>query len=406
MRTTTPTFALAGLAVTLAACGSGDASADRSAATTGPQAAATSTVATVDEAELQVVLDQWRESVTAYGATLSIRAPGHDVVHLASGIDDRDPETPMPIDGTFGGASITKTFVAAVALQLVAEGRLDLDDTVEAWLPELPAAGDTTLAMLLDHTAGLRNWDVDVLADLTRIYTGEEVLAGSVAQPPHAPPGERFLYTNANFTAAAVLIERELGKGLDEIVAERITGPLTLSNTHIGDGSVRPTRHGWLSLDTNPDPNRPLDNLDFPHEAVVSSGWGAGNLLTSSDDLLAWGDALYSGDLLGDELTAELTTMRRPFAPTSSNGWLVETDEPTTLHYGLGTVGFCLDLTGCSPDDVQVVGHGGSVPGSRSLLAHHRESGTTIVVHANVSDIDLPDLAAILPDVLATLGLS
>lgn len=406
MRTTTPIAALAGLAVTLAACGGGDPAADRATATTGAPAAAAPTVATVDEADLQAVLDQWRDDVTAYGATLSIRVSGQDDVHLASGSDDRDPDTPMPTDGTFAAASITKTFVAAIALQLVAEGRLALDDTVEEWLPELPAARETTLAMLLDHTAGLRNWEVDVLADLTRRYTGDEILAGSVAQPPHAPPGERFVYTNANFTAAAVLIERELGKGLDEIVAERITGPLSLGDTLIGDGSVKPTRHGWFSLDTIPDPDRPLDNLDFPHEAVVTSGWGAGNLLTSSDDLLAWGEALYSGELLGDDLTAEMRAMRRPFALTSSNGLLVETDQPTALHYGLGTMGYCLDLAGCSPDDVEVVGHSGSVPGSRSLVAHHVESGTTIVVHANVGDIDLPELAAILPDILASLGLT
>jgi D-alanyl-D-alanine carboxypeptidase len=378
--------------------------------TTTPGAAPTThapIVATVNEAALQAVLDQWRTDVTAYGATLSVRVPGHNDIHLASGIDDRNPDTPMPTDGTFVGASITKTFVAAVALQLVDEGRLGLDDTVEAWLPELPAAEQTTLAMLLDRTAGLREWWPDIIADLTRKYTGEEILAGDVAQPSYGRPGERFVYSNANFTATAVLIERELGKGLAEIIAERITGPLSLNETRIDDGSVKLTRHGWFSLDGDAD--RPLDTLDFPHEAAATSVWGAGNLVTSSNDLLTWGEALYSGDLLGNEVTATMLAMRRSFTlkPSASGPpRLVATDEPTPLHYGLGTMGFCLDLTGCSPAGVEVVGHGGSLQGSRSLVAYHRDSGTTIVVHANIGDIELPQLVAILPDVLTALQIT
>ena len=446
MRTTTPMAALAAVALALAACGGDDAATDRTTGmtgTTGRPAATTATtprlpaataphdtttpappatnprtettapaaapttdapiVATVNEAALQAVLDQWRTDVTAYGATLSVRVPSHDDIHLASGIDDRNPDTPMPTDGTFAAASITKTFVAAVALQLVDGGRLALDDTVEAWLPELPDADHTTLAMLLGHTAGLRAWSPDILADLTRKYTGEEVLAGDVAQPPYGRPGERFVYSDANFTAAAVLIERELGKGLAEIIAERITRPLSLNDTLIADGSDEPlTRHGWTSLDGDPD--RPLDILDFPHEAAVTSVWGAGNLGTSSSDLLTWGEALYSGDLLGNDVTATMLAMRSSFTPSASGH--VATDEPTPFHYGLGTMGFCLDLTGCRPADIEVVGHGGTIAGSRALVAHHRDSGTTIVVHANINEIELPQLVAILPDVLTALGIS
>ena len=91
----------------------------------------------------------------AFGATLSVRVPGHDDIHLASGVDDRDPDTPMPTDGTFLAISITKTFVAAIALQLVDEGRLSLDQPVEAWIPKLPNADRITLAMLRGHTSGL-----------------------------------------------------------------------------------------------------------------------------------------------------------------------------------------------------------------------------------------------------------
>jgi hypothetical protein len=76
------------------------------------------------------------------------------------------------------------------------------------------------------------------------------------------------------------------------------------------------------------------------------------------------------------------------------------------MHLGLGTMGLCLDPAGCGPADVAVVGHSGSIEGSRSLVAHHRDSSTTIVVHANINEISLPELWALLPDVITALGLN
>jgi D-alanyl-D-alanine carboxypeptidase len=363
----------------------------------------------IDEVALQALLDNWRTRVGSFGATLSIRVPGHDDIHLVSGVDDRDPETPMPTDGTYAAASVVKTFVAATALQLVAEGRLSLDEPVEPWLPELPNADEITLAMLLGHTAGLGEWNetATILEDLTRSFTPEEVLAEHVAAPPLGEPGERFAYTNADYTAVGVLIERELHDDLAAVIAERFTGPLSLDDTVLSDGSTKPTRHGWFSLPDAPDPDRPLDNLDFPHEAQMTTLWAAGNLTSSSSDLLDWGEALYSGDVLGADSTATMLEMRRSFTLDGVSDRLVATDAPTPLHYGLGAMGFCLDQAGCSPDEVEVVGHSGGLgAGTRVLLAHHPDSGATLVFHANVGDIGLPTLIAPLAGVFGQLGLT
>jgi D-alanyl-D-alanine carboxypeptidase len=152
--------AVAALALLAAACGADDDGAAVPPTNESAAAETQSDSVEVDEAALQAILDQWRTGVGADGATLSLRVPGHDDIHLASGIDDRDPDTPMPTDGTFGIASVTKTFVAALALQLVDEGKLSLDEPVAAWLPELPHADQITLAMLLGHTSGLGPFDI------------------------------------------------------------------------------------------------------------------------------------------------------------------------------------------------------------------------------------------------------
>lgn len=361
----------------------------------------------VDQAALQAVLDGWRTEVDAYGVTLSIRVPGRGDVHLASGIDDRNPDTPMPTDGTFHIFSISKTFTAAIALQLVNEGRLSLDDSVEPWLPELPNAEKITLAMLLDHTAGLSTWSTDhaseaetkdfeetVVANLTRSFTPEEALDRYVEFSPAAEPGGGFLYANAHYGALGVLIERELDQDFATVIEERITEPLSLTDTVFTDGSAKPTRHGWFSVDGS-DPERPIDWLDIPHQAIMTTAWAAGAIVSSSEDMLGWGEALYSGEVLGEDTTARMLEMQ----PAASRRYIE--------YYGLGAVGWCLDPTGCEPEDVDVVGHGGGARvGSRTLLAHHPESGVTMAVHANVY---FPDpgqrLVPLIADVLRELGL-
>jgi D-alanyl-D-alanine carboxypeptidase len=411
MRRTSTRLLAIGLtaAVLVAACGDDDdgdggAAASPEVGEGGTDGATQPTVAPPDEAALQAILDDWRTDVGAYGATLSLRVPGHADVHLASGIDDRDPDTPMPTDGTYDVASVTKTFVAAAALQLVDEGRLSLDEPVEPWLPELPHADEVTLAMLLGHTSGLGEWDdsATVEQDLTRSFTPEEVLALHVLAPPFGLPGERFTYTNAGYTAVGVLIERVLDQDLAAVLEERFIGPLSLQDTRLDDGSIKETRHGWFE----PAPDVPIDRLDVPQEAWLTTTFGAGNMTSSSADLLDWGEALYSGELLGPESTATMLEMRSPYTPDATTSRFVATDQPTRLHYGLGAMGFCLDPSGCRSDEVEVVGHSGRDTGYRTLLAHHPASGTTLAFFANVADIPLPALVAPLTDLYQTLGLT
>jgi D-alanyl-D-alanine carboxypeptidase len=397
--------AVAALAFVAAACGGdGGSEPDQAAGEASAAPADEAVEVTIDEVALQALLDQWRTDVNANGATLSLRVPGHNDVHLASGIDDRDPETPMPTDGTYGIASVTKTFVAALALQLVDEGKLSLDEPVAAWLPELPHADQVTLAMLLGHTAGFGVWDnIDVvLQDLSRSYTHEEALALNLQAPPVGQPGERFAYTNTGYTAVGVMIERVLGQDLATVIAQRFTEPLSLDDTRMDDGSLNATRHARSEVA----PQVVIDMLDVPQEAATTLNFAAGTISSSSADLLDWGEALYSGELLGPDVTATMLDMRSSFALDPATSHLVAIEEPTRLHYGLGAMGYCLDPTGCDPDEVDLVGHSGSVDGYRTLLAHHPASGTTLALFANTDAIPLPTLIAPLSDLFEELGLA
>lgn len=402
------TTALALLAAACSSDDSDDAAVDNAAADEAVQDDAEGSAEAeieVDAAALQAQLDDWRAEAETFGATLSLRVPGHDDMHLASGIDDRDPDTPMPIDGTYGVYSITKTFVAAATLRLVDDGRLSLDDTVEPWLPELPAADQTTVEMLLAHRTGLGTWcgtnatptaqDACVAtigADLTRSYVPEEVLALHLGEPALASPGEEGLYTNTNYTALGLLLERQLDQDLGDIIADQFIEPLALDDTVFSDGTTRGTRHGWFSPDGDPD--RPIDTLDIPAQAIDTTLWGAGNMISSSADLLTWGNALYSGEVLGDATTDEMLDMRGP-VHLPNNPW-----------YGLGAGGYCRATAACPADEVELVGHPGRGPGSTTLLVHHRDSGVTMAINTNVDvGTDGANLVELAQGALDALGI-
>ena len=399
--------ATAATALVLAACSGGGSGDDPVSADQARSAdPAESAVTVPDEAALRAVLDRWRTDVDAYGASLSLRVPDHGDIHVASGVDDRDPETPMPTDGTFEIASVTKSFVAAAALQLVEEGRLSLDEPVAPWLPELPRGDEITLDMLLGHTSGLGEWDAAgaILEDLNRTFTLEEVLTNHGQAAPYGEPGELFAYSNANYTAIGAMIERELDQDLAAVIEAGLTGPLALDDTWYVDTTAIPTRHGWYGLDPS-DSERMIDTVYTVFPAALSLGKGAGGLASSSDDLLDWGEALYSGEVLGDDATAAMVDMRSAFVLDPATDRLVAADEPTPLHYGLGTMGWCLDARGCAAGEVDLVGHSGSVDGTRVLVGHHAASGTTIAVHANVGRIPQLQLVALLADVFAEMGI-
>src|SRR3954447_8981258 len=152
------------------------------------------TPSAVRNARLQGVLDE----LVATGASGAI-ARGDDGAHtwrLASGAARLDPPVSMRPSARFRIASETKTFVATVALQLVGEGTLRLDDTVARWVPGLlPNGRAITLRMLLNHTSGLLDYTEDqdflsqVIADPGRVWSPRELVAIAKAHPTTFRPG-------------------------------------------------------------------------------------------------------------------------------------------------------------------------------------------------------------------------
>ncbi|WP_267461895.1 serine hydrolase domain-containing protein [Streptomyces solaniscabiei] len=166
-------------------------------------AAPTAALAVSDEAHragLQEGLDDITDR-SAVGALMEVRDED-GVWRGTSGVAERGTTREVPAHGRFRMGSITKTFVATTTLQLVAEGRLELDDTVEAWLPgAVPDGHRITVRHLLAHTSGVPDYRrtlpmpprPEFLDDRLRTWSAAELIQRAVADPPaFEPPGSDY----------------------------------------------------------------------------------------------------------------------------------------------------------------------------------------------------------------------
>jgi D-alanyl-D-alanine carboxypeptidase len=206
----------------------------------------------------------------------------------ATGVTRPDPGVPVEPDMLFGFASITKTFVAAIVLQLVEENKLRLDDPLGKWLEEYPNIdANITIRQLLNHGSGLgsyyRNesfWS-DVQADLNRVWRPEELL--SYAGPPSKLNRGVPRYTNTNYILLGMIIESVTGSLLEQELQNRIIVPLHLDSTYLPEKDFVPAR--WA------------DSTAL-YSSLYSTVWAAGAIASTSKDIAKWSHMLYSGHFL------------------------------------------------------------------------------------------------------------
>ncbi|MGW5349461.1 serine hydrolase domain-containing protein [Streptomyces sp. NPDC004031] len=222
----------------------------------------------------------------------------------------------MPADGRFRIGSATKTFTAAVVLQLVGEGRLSLDDTVEKWLPGVVRGNGNdgraiTVRQLLQHTSHVPdvaplipalNTAEGYAAERYRAYTPEQLVALAMTQP--RVPGDGWTYSNTNYTLAAMVIGKVTGRSWAQEVTDRIIRPLGLRDTSAPGASPYVTGPHADAYATFNGTSAPTDVTVLDPSMAV----GSGALISSTHDLARFYTALLGGRLLAPAQLAEMTS--------------------------------------------------------------------------------------------------
>jgi D-alanyl-D-alanine carboxypeptidase len=295
---------------------------------------------------------------------------GTRVTTAVAGLADRATGRRLGPDDQFEIGSNTKTFMATLTLQLVAKGKLSLTDTVEQHLPGLVPNGDKiTLKMLLQHTSGLSDYTDEafaetVLADPTRVWTPQELVALATKHQPTFAPGTSWAYSNTNYILVGMILRKVTGTSPADLVQQRIARPLGLHRTYLPTPTAKHTgpgyAHGYLATP---------DGATFRYTDV--SGWAlggwagtAGAMISTPSELSRFFSALLGGKLLP---AAQLTQMRTlvPFpASFGSKG-----------GYGLGLQR--VD-TPCGP----AWGHGGGIFGHVSTALFSADGRRATVTDA------------------------
>nr|WP_237536024.1 serine hydrolase domain-containing protein [Streptomyces sp. SID3343] len=304
-----------------------------------------------------------------------------DVRKAAVGRADLRTGAPARADGRFRIGSVTKSFVAAVVLQLVGEGRIALDAPIERYLPEqrVPRGDRITVRQLLNHTSGLHDYaDFDlsdpvdlrdwIVRDRWIEHSPRDLLDRGFAGEPYGEPGETVHYSSTDYVLAGLLIEKSTGHSYPDEIRRRILRPLGLRDTSLPGRTTDiagPHARGYA----------PLFGRVYDVTAEnMSWGWAAGDIVSTTADVNRFHAALFGGRLLRPAEQRELTSRA-----TTTDG---------TLAGGLGVGVATLSCT-------TLWGHDGGVPGYETLMVGSVDGRTRLALSYNpFGDAEgLPNLA-------------
>jgi len=270
-------------------------------------------------------------------------------------------------------ASVTKSFTGAVALQLVAEHKLGLNDTLQQWVPGvLPYASHVTVKQLLSHTSGVPDYlEADSNSLIYRVARGEvsryqtwtpQQLVGLIAnQPQHQLPADQAEYSDTNFILVGMVVEAATHDTVQHQVQTRFITPLHLANTTFPSTSpniTAPYARGYsyrVDADGKIIVGMPFSQYtDDWTNYNPSFLWATGAMISNPADMNTFMKALVGGQLLPASLTAQM-----------------KTTVPITLPEGLFPAGFGAGLGIWSWDLSQV---GASDGCSQTIYGHEGET--------------------------------
>ncbi|EDX64744.1 alkaline D-peptidase [Bacillus cereus 03BB108] len=309
-----------------------------------------------------------------YPGILAKISNGSKTWSYTAGIADLRTKKPMKADFRFRIGSVTKTFIATVLLQLSGENRLNLDDSIEKWLPGVIQGNgydgnQITIRQILNHTSGIADYinskDFDIM-DTKKSYTAEEFVKMGISLPPDFAPGKGWSYSNTGYVVLGILIEKVTGNSYAEEIEKRIIEPLDLSNTFLpGNSSVIPgTKHarGYFQLD---------GASELKDVTYINPGSSDGDMISNADDLNKFFSYLLSGKLLKEQQLKQMLTT----VPTEREG----------TGYGLGIFETKL------PNGVSVWGHRGGVLGFSTFVGGTLGGKHTVAVNLNSFNLSNPD---------------
>jgi len=328
---------------------------------------------------IQKVLREFQDGSKFPGAIAGVYFADGSSLAVAVGQANRDTKTPMRKSDLLHAGSVGKTFFAALALQLVAEKTINLDDPItqyldrEAWFSRLPNSQAITVRMLLNHTSGLPSYGNEFLQGLVKSPGKERSPLDSVksildSKPLH-PAGAKFSYSDINYLLLGLVVEKVIGRKAYDEIKRRWLKPLNLRQIVPADS---PTIPGLV-------PGYAGDGNLFGGDQMMKDGrlvldprfeWAGGGFVSSAEDLARWFAAFCQGRVFARKLLPDVFT-------TVDASELGE-----GARYGLGVVVHDTPLG-------KAYGHGGFFPGYVTWVRYYPKQRMAVALQLNTSDDNL-----------------
>jgi D-alanyl-D-alanine carboxypeptidase len=328
--------------------------------------------------KIQTHIDSWHKAGKFPGATVGVCLADGDCFGLATGVSDQTAKTPMKPNDRMLAGSTGKTFAAAVAMQLVSERKIALDDKIEkylgreTWFARLPNAKDITIRQLMNHTSGLIRYEFkdtfvkDLTANPDRVWRPEELIAYLFDEKAPFEAGKGWDYSDTNYIVLGMIMEKVTGKKFYAEAVKRVIKPRKLSNTIAQDRrELKGLIQGYAGADN------PFGGKD----AMIENGkfifnpqfeWTGGGWVSTSEDLARWAKMIYEGKAYDPSLLPQvLDGVTAPMLGRETK-------------YGLCTI-IRKTTAGTS------YGHSGFFPGYLTDMMYFPEQKISVAVQVNTS---------------------
>ena len=291
----------------------------------------------------------------APGCVVLVAKKGKIVYERAFGSANVELDVPMQTGMIFRLGSVTKQYTSVAILQLVEQGKISLQDSIQKYVKDYPYKGHAiTIENLLTHTSGIK--DYQAIKDTTpnserRDYTPKQGVDFFKNEPLEFEPGIQFKYSNSNYFLLGYIIELITGQSYPEYLRQNIFVPAGLTNTYYNQQEkiIQGRVTGYTKLDSL------IENADY---LSMTTAYAAGALMASAEDLFKWHEALYDQKLIKKDMLGKATT---PFKLQNGNmtgygyGWyLNEISGSKTVEHAGAIDGFRSDEIYLPAEDVFV----------------------------------------------------
>lgn len=312
------------------------------------------------------------------------------IYHKAFGFANIEQNLKNDTTTIFELASVSKQFTAMLIAQLHEEGKLNYDDAIGKYLPNIPYPG-ITIRHLLNHTSGLPDYQklMDEKWDKSKVAANSDILEYLIKFHPEKSfePGTKYEYSNTGYVFLGSIVEKVSGKDFISFIHEKIFDPLQMTSTDLRTKKQKDSitdfalgymfvveRKKYVRADSFPSSNYTL---------WLGARKGPGRISSTTSDLLKWDEALYSEKLIKNEAKAELFSTAKLNDGTISNygfGWMLRNDS---------TMG-------------KVLFHTGDNPGYKTEIIRYIDQNKTIIVLCNNAHGKFGTLVKSIEDLLAS----